>query len=223
MKASFLAAVVALVQSTSAHYIWTTLLASTGNSTTSVRLPGTNSPVTTVGADTVCNIVAVNATTTTSVAAGSTIGFLLDNTLYHLGPSAIYLGQVPSGKTAATWDGSGTQWFKIAEWGATYPNGVNGAMSFSNYQLGTLSVTIPKSVPSGDYLARIEQIGLHVVGAPQWYISCAQITITGGGSASPSKVVMPPYTASDAGLTVNIYAYPAPSPYLVPGPRPFTG
>lgn len=48
------------------------------------------------------------------------------------------------------------------------------------------------------YLLRIEQIGLHVAGAPQWYLSCAQITVTGGGSASPSKVSIPGYvSASD--------------------------
>jgi hypothetical protein len=73
------------------------------------------------------------------------------------------------------------------------------------------------------YLLRIEQIGLHVAGAPQWYISCAQITVTGGGSANPTKVSLPPYSSSDSGLTANIYANPAPSPYVVPGPRPFTG
>jgi hypothetical protein len=39
------------------------------------------------------------------------------------------------------------------------------------------------------------QIGLHVVGAPQWFISCAQITITGGGSANPSKVSIPGYVS----------------------------
>ncbi|KAH7091900.1 glycosyl hydrolase family 61-domain-containing protein [Auriculariales sp. MPI-PUGE-AT-0066] len=223
MKTAVIAAIAALAHSVSGHYIWTTLVAGSATSTTSVRLPGNNSPVETVGATIACNVIAVNATTTTSVAAGSSIGFKLDNTLYHLGPAAIYLGQVPSGKTAATWDGSGAQWFKIAEWGATYPNGANGAMSFSDYNLSQLTATIPKSIPSGDYLARVEQIGLHVAGKPQWYISCAQITVTGGGSASPSKVSMPPYSASDAGLTVNIYSYPAPSPYVVPGPRPFTG
>jgi hypothetical protein len=73
------------------------------------------------------------------------------------------------------------------------------------------------------YLVKIEQIGLHVTGAPQWYTSCAQITVTGGGSSNPTKVSMPPYSASDKGLTVSIYSNPAPSPYVVPGPAPFTG
>ena len=61
------------------------------------------------------------------------------------------------------------------------------------------------SVDDGEYCHRIAhqlaldavEIGLHVAGAPQWYISCAQIAVTGGGSASPSKVSIPGYVAAD--------------------------
>jgi hypothetical protein len=84
-------------------------------------------------------------------------------------------------------------------------------------------VPLPISDIRLQYLVKIEQIGLHVVGAPQWYTSCAQITVTGGGSANPTKYSLPAYSSSDAGLTVNIYSNPNPSSYQVPGPRPFTG
>ncbi|KZV97643.1 glycoside hydrolase family 61 protein [Exidia glandulosa HHB12029] len=224
MKFAPVVAFAALAQSASAHYIWTTLLAGSTTSTAAVRQPLNNSPVTSpTSSDFTCNVIGTPATQTVNVTAGSTVGFKLDNTIYHLGPAAIYLGKAPSGTTAAAWNGSGASWIKIAEWGATYPQGTSGAMSFADYNLGQLTTTLPRTVPNGDYLLRIEQIGLHVVGAPQWYISCAQITVTGGGSASPTKVSMPPYSASDPGLTVSIYANPAPSPYVVPGPRPFTG
>lgn len=44
-----------------------------------------------------------------------------------------------------------------------------------------------------------------MVGAPQWYISCAQIRVASSGSANPSKVFIPGYVQSDdPGLTVNI-------------------
>lgn len=153
--------------------IWTTLIAGSETSTAAVRLPVNNSPVTDVTSpDITCNVDPSAATDTASVAAGSTVGFILDNTLYHQGPAAIYLGQVPSGETAATWDGSGANWFKIAEWGATFD-----PFTFTDFNLSQLTTTIPSDVPAGDYLIRIEQIGLHVVGAPQWYISCAQITV----------------------------------------------
>ncbi|KAF7421201.1 hypothetical protein PC9H_011721 [Pleurotus ostreatus] len=208
-----------LANSVSAHYIWHQVIAGSTTSSAAVRQPVNNSPVQDVTSpDITCNANPSPASETVSVAAGSTLGFNLDNTLYHQGPAAIYLGKVPAGQTAASWDGSGANWFKIAEWGATF-----NPFKFTDEGLGSLSTTIPASVPAGEYLARIEQIGLHVAGAPQWYISCAQINITGGGSANPSKVSIPGYVSpSDPGLTVNIYN-PVPTSYVVPGPAPFTG
>jgi len=71
--------------------------------------------------------------------------------------------------------------------------------------------TIPASVPNGDYLLRIQQLAIHnpwPAGIPQFYISCAQVTITGGGSGTPSPVVSIPgfITDTDPGYTVNIYS-----------------
>jgi len=212
-----LALVALFSQTVSAHYIWNTLIAGSTTSTAAVRQPINNSPVISASSSTLSCNVNTAATATVSVAAGSTIGFKLDNTIYHLGPAAIYLGKAPS--TAAAWDGTGAEWFKIAEWGASF-----NPFTFTDYSAAQLTTIIPSTVAAGEYLVRIEQIGLHVVGAPQWYISCAQIAITGGGSANPSKVSIPGtvYSATDPGLTVDIYS-PVPTAYTVPGPRPFTG
>ncbi|KAG6918733.1 hypothetical protein DXG01_012218 [Tephrocybe rancida] len=216
--------------------IWFDLIAGSTTSTAAVRQPLSNSPVTSVTSNDIrCNTNPTPATETVSVAAGSTIGFKLDNTIYHLGPAAIYLGKAPS--TAASWDGSGANWFKIAEWGATF----SPSFSFTSLNANQLTTTIPSSTPAGEYLVRIEQVGLHVVGAPQWYISCAQIKITGGGSGNPSKVSLPGYVSAtgtptfftsaynpdqtqkpDPGLTVDIY-YPVPTAYKVPGPSVWRG
>ncbi|KAL5526634.1 hypothetical protein ACEPAF_8358 [Sanghuangporus sanghuang] len=206
------------VQCASAHYIWTTLIAGgTTTSTAAVRQPQNNSPVTDVtSSDITCNVNPSSASATVDVPAGSTVGFQLDNTVYHQGPAAIYLGQAPG--SAAEWDGSGANWFKIAEWGATFD-----PFTFTDYGASQLTTTIPSDVPAGEYLVRIEQIGLHVPDAPQWYISCAQINVTGGGSANPSKVSIPGYVSpDDPGLTVDIYD-PVPTAYTVPGPAVFTG
>ena len=152
--------------------IWTTLIAGSTTSTAAVRQPVNNSPVTDVTSpDITCNVDPGAATDTVEVASGSTVGFMLDNTIYHQGPAAIYMGQAPS--TAASWDGSGAEWFKIAEWGATF-----NPFTFTDYGASQLTTTIPSDVPAGEYLLRIEQIGLHVVDAPQWYISCAQIKVS---------------------------------------------
>ena len=48
------------------------------------------------------------------------------------------------------------------------------------------TTTIPKSVPSGNYLIRFETIALHSLPA-QMYPECAQIQITGGGSRQPTE------------------------------------
>ena len=38
------------------------------------------------------------------------------------------------------------------------------------------------------------------------YIGCAQVDITGGGSADPPKIALPgAYKPTDPGITVNIY------------------
>lgn len=112
--------------------IWTTVVAGSTTSTAAIRQPVNNSPVTDVTSkDITCNINSA-ATETVTVAAGAFLGFKLDNTLYHQGPAAIYrrriessssctesnsdhsVGKVPSGSTAATWDGSGANWFKVS-------------------------------------------------------------------------------------------------------------
>ncbi|KAG8706475.1 hypothetical protein FRC12_002036 [Ceratobasidium sp. 428] len=184
-----------------------------------IRPVPNNSPVTSVTDNNVrCNVNggSGSSTATAAVTAGSTVGFVLDNTIYHAGPLAVYLGKAPS--TAASWDGSGANWFKIYEMGANF-----NPFKFKAEGLSTFTFPLPKSIPNGEYLVRIEQIGLHVAGAPQWYISCAQIKVSGGGSANPSKVSIPGYVSpSDPGLTVNIYN-PVPTAYKVPGPAVFSG
>lgn len=112
MKLLSLVSLAVLSQSVSAHYIWNTLIAGSTTSSAAIRMPLNNSPVTDVTSNDIrCNVSPTPATETVSVAAGSTIGFKLDNTLYHQGPAAIYLGKAPS--TAASWDGSGANWFKV--------------------------------------------------------------------------------------------------------------
>ena len=71
-------------------------------------------------------------------------------------------------------------------------------------------MNIPSGTPSGEYLFRTEQLGLHnpyPAALPQFYISCAQIKITNGGSGSPGPLVAIPghVKGTEAGYTVNIY------------------
>ncbi|ELR08548.1 hypothetical protein GMDG_03243 [Pseudogymnoascus destructans 20631-21] len=151
-----------------------------------------------------CNVDgSTNSASTLSVAAGSEIGFTASSNIYHPGPVLAYLAKVPFGQTAATWDGSGDE------------NGPSGLAA------STAGFTILAATPNGDYLLRVERIGLHVAqssGAAQFYLSCVQITVTGGGSGTPGPLIAFPgaYSASDPGILININ-YPVPTSYTPPG------
>ncbi|RVD87046.1 uncharacterized protein DFL_005295 [Arthrobotrys flagrans] len=96
-----------------------------------------------------------------------------------------------------------------------------------NYCCGKLSFDIPKNIPSGDYLLRAEALALHAAQSPppngaQFYMSCYQLTITGGSGSLPPTVHFPgAYSASDPGIFINIYqslsTYIAPGPTVIPG------
>lgn len=85
---------------------------------------------------------------------------------------------------------------------------------------------IPKNLPSGDYLVRVESIALHQAqqaGGAQFYLSCAQVRVTDGGSGTPGPLVSFPgvYKVSDPGLILPVY--PVPTSYAPPGPAVWEG
>jgi hypothetical protein len=65
---------------------------------------------------------------------------------------------------------------------------------------------IPPTVPNGEYLIRIEHLALHATSntGPQFYISCAQIRVDGGGNGTPGPLVSFPgaYDVNDPILSV---------------------
>ena len=92
--------------------------------------------------------------------------------------------------------------------------------------LASYPIKIPSCIAPGQYLMRNEHIGLHVAqssGGAQFYLSCGQLTVTGGGSKAPTNLVAFPgaYKASDPGILININ-YPVPTSYINPGPATFT-
>jgi hypothetical protein len=173
-----------------------------------------NSPVTDLAStDLRCNVGGASgaSTTTVSVAAGSSVTFTADQAVYHQGPVSFYLTKVAS---AAAADGS-SDWVKIKEIGPTFSGGQATWNLKDNY-----SVTIPTCVAAGEYLLRIEQLAIHNPGSPpQFYISCAQIKVTGGGSKTltPTTKIPGHVKATDPGYTANIYS--GFTSYTVPGPK----
>ena len=101
---------------------------------------------------------------------------------------------------AEEYDGSG-DWFKINDWAPIF-NGGSASWTMS----GSYSFTIPKCIPSGEYLLRIQSLAIHNPGGvPQFYIGCGQVSVSGGGSASPTPTAKIPGTfkATDPGCELT--------------------
>jgi hypothetical protein len=83
------------------------------------------------------------------------------------------------------------------------------------------SITLPSCLPASDYLVRIERLAIHNPGStPQFYISCVQVKLTGGGSGSLTVAIPGHIKATDPGYTANIYN--SFNGYTVPGPKVWT-
>ncbi|KAL1846098.1 hypothetical protein VTK73DRAFT_354 [Phialemonium thermophilum] len=161
--------------------------------------------------------------TTVNVTAGSVVGFSVNPNIYHPGPVQFYMARVPDGESAATWAGKGAVWFKIYE---EQPRFGGQQLTWPSNDETRATVTIPKCLRDGEYLFRVEHIALHVAqskGGAQFYLSCGQIAVSGGGSTDGSPTVAFPgaYSATDPGILININ-YPVPTSYVNPGPKVFT-
>lgn len=157
------------------------------------------------------------------VKAGDEIGFGTDfNALIqHPGPMQVYMSKSTT-DDVRKYDGSG-DWFKIYELGPQDfgSDGITwGVTDKSNF-----TFTLPKEVPSGQYLVRIEHIGVH--GAGEWggaeiFFNCAQIEIESDSTATPGPTVKIPgvYDGYEPGILFYMYR-PWMVNYTMPGPVPF--
>lgn len=120
----------------------------------------------------------------------------------HKGNTAIYMKKVNSDNHEVTGNG----WFKIywdgydsttGEWGTDHMNANNGLVT----------TTVPADLTAGNYLIRSEVLALQEVGDPQFYVGCAQVQLSGTGSAIPSNTAnIPGYIdMSTPAMNVNIY------------------
>ncbi|KAI2473222.1 glycoside hydrolase family 61 protein [Annulohypoxylon bovei var. microspora] len=208
-------------QGVAGHYIFQSLSQGTAKGTVYEYVrqnTNYNSPVTDLASnDLRCNVGGATGgnTSTLAINAGDPFTFSLDTAVYHQGPISLYMSKAPS--TAAEYDGSG-DWFKINDWAPVFSGG-----QASWTMTGSYSYTIPKCIPDGEYLLRIQSLAIHNPGGvPQFYISCGQVKVSGGGSSSPTPAAKIPgaFKATDPGYTANIYSNF--NSYTVPGPSVFT-
>ncbi|XXG94299.1 hypothetical protein Hte_000553 [Hypoxylon texense] len=233
MKTAF--AISALAATAAAHATFQELwVAGADEESTCARLPANNNPVTSVSTNDIrCNAGSKAAASKCSVAAGDTVTVEMHQQPgdrdcsrealggNHFGPVIVYLSKVDD---AATADGS-SSWFKIFELGYDSATKTWGN-DLLNKNCGKQDVTIPSDIAPGDYLLRAETIALHTAsqaGGAQFYMTCYQLTVTGGGSANPTGVKFPgAYSASDPGIKVDIWGNGF-SEYTIPGPAVYSG
>ncbi|KAK7214705.1 hypothetical protein V2G26_002708 [Clonostachys chloroleuca] len=158
-------------------------------------------------------------TKTLDVVAGSAIELRTPSSIIHQGPLLFYMAKVPDGGKVEEFDGKGNVWFKIFQ---DEPSIVDERIRWPNFEQKQVSVKIPECIPDGEYLLRLEHIGLHdafhELGA-QFFISCVHLNVTGGsGSFEPASLLSFPgsYDPTDPGLLIHIF-YPVPTNYTAPG------
>ncbi|CAI0646020.1 unnamed protein product [Colletotrichum noveboracense] len=189
------------------------------------RLPLSNSPVTDVSStDVRCNANSGPVAKKCVVKAGSSVTVEMhqqpnDRSCTSEAIGGAHYGPVMAYMTKVYQDG----WAAAA--GSANGDGDYWGSKDMNTCCGKVQVKIPLDIPAGDYLLRAEVIALHAAGSSggaQLYMTCFQLTVTGGGSASPGTVSFPgAYKASDAGLLIDIHR--ALTTYVVPGPTVYAG
>ena len=139
----------------------------------------------------------------------------------HKGPCAIYMKKVEN--AAASNNAQGPGWFKIMEVGydTSTKTWCTEKLIMAN---GHLAATIPKDLAPGYYLMRPELLALHQADKsppdPQFYLGCAQIYLTSGGSNEPKNTVsIPGYVdLNTPAMTYNIWKVPLTLPFPDFGP-----
>lgn len=141
----------------------------------------------------------------------------------------VYMAKCPS-SGCNSFDGAGQVWFKIAHEGLVSGT-QNAGIWAGDAIVDTLdwTVTVPASLAPGEYLIRHELLALHQANNPQFYPECAQLIVTGSGTAAPpsSALVAFPgaYKGTEPGIAFNIDSDAAKkaTTYPIPGPPVWDG
>jgi len=164
-----------------------------------------------------------------TVPAGTVVTAYWTQWTHAVGPVMVYMAACPSGGCTSA-NSDSLSWFKIAETGlvsGNWPNGVWGTGQVMNSL--SYTSTIPATLAPGAYMIRHELMAIHQANAPQFYPECAQLIITGSGTAKPpaSAMVSFPgaYSMSDPMVNIDIYTEAAQTEttYTVPGPAVWSG
>lgn len=140
------------------------------------------------------------------ITAGTNITAVWGQWTHQQGPVMVWM--YPCDGAFASCDGKQKKWFKIDQMGL-YGSALNSNDWGTGVVYKTLkwSSKIPASLKPGNYLIRHELLALHQANTPQFYPECAQIEVTGSGTASaPANLLasIPAYAPqSDPGIMVS--------------------
>ncbi|KAG9229118.1 glycoside hydrolase family 61 protein [Amylocarpus encephaloides] len=172
--------------------------------------------------DIICHVGAANAQGAAPVKAGGKI--VLQWTPWpvsHKGPIIDYLANCngPCEKV----DKTTLKWFKIGEGGLIDAKKASNGYWVTDTLIAnnnTWTITIPKTIATGNYVLRHEIIGLHAAGqanGAQNYPQCFNLAITSEGTDNPAGVLATTfYKATDPGIKFDLYS--AFTSYAIPGP-----
>ncbi|KXJ85434.1 glycoside hydrolase, partial [Microdochium bolleyi] len=160
------------------------------------------------------------------VKAGSQVGFKLavGATMQHPGPIIAYVSRAPGSVKEYRGD---DDWIKIYEQGVCDTTKDFTKEAWCSWDKDRVNFPLPKELPDGEYLLRIEHIGLHGAhdGQAEFYPACAQIKVTGGSPAGGSLgegIKLPGgYKPTDPSFAFSLWnGY---KPYPMPGGPMFKG
>ncbi|KDN41295.1 hypothetical protein RSAG8_07564, partial [Rhizoctonia solani AG-8 WAC10335] len=195
------------------------------NPTTVVRKVPDDSPLTYNSPDLRCNKGgSVGNGVTATVAAGQSVTWAMNTwPADHKGPMQVYMANC--GDSCDNFDGAGNVWFKVSSEGLLDPASFYWGSDKLVSQGNSWTQVIPSNIKAGKYLMRFELIALHSAGSPQFYPSCTQLDVTGGGDGAPtqSELFSIPgvYQQGDSGLFGSIWEQPQSWPQVGPNVAAF--
>ncbi|CAG7937073.1 unnamed protein product [Penicillium salamii] len=163
-------------------------------------------------------------TGTAEVKAGSNVAMKLavGAKMQHPGPAIVYMSKAPT--TAKEYEGDG-EWFKVHQEGVCDKNKDFTKDAWCTYGKDRIEFTIPASLSDGEYLVRPEHIGVHGAagGQAEFYFTCAQVKVVGGGNGSPGPTVKFPGAYKKDDPSFNFSIWNGYKEYPMPGPEVWTG
>lgn len=141
------------------------------------------------------------------IAAGTNITAIWKQWTHQQGPIMVWMYKCEGDFSSCT--GKSKRWFKIDQLGLIAPplTSTNWGTAIVYKKLRWTS-TIPKNLAPGNYLIRHELLALHQADTPQFYPECAQLNVSGSGTAAPPDSFLysiPTYASmTDPGVMVCI-------------------